>query len=240
MCLSSATGLGSALWEHVREKLSYISSSYQLKMASGLEMGLYDFTSQHWQPIWPRSKLALCKSLWVYMYMNLTVFRRPISLVSIHSCSYCFSDSCSIGYPGPWEEGFDGDKPFRAEFSKVFHSLHAHCPTVGLCIYSQRRMLLLWLRNIVIYDYSRMSLGVILLVCSFSKTVVLGFTLGYPCSISGGFYLMECALNTIRYFHKLCATIVLAHPGGRSPLQVTVFMDRLVLDFSFGSIESIF
>jgi hypothetical protein len=55
-----------------------------------------------------------------------------------------------------------------------------------------------------VYEYSRMSLGIFLLLCSFSKIVVFGFTLGpwpsewllgHISSVRHGFHLMERALS---------------------------------------------
>ena len=60
------------------------------------------------------------------------------------------------------------------------------------------------------YKYSRMSLGIILFLCPFRRTVLFGFplgpwaiqsqVLGDPKSIGYGFHLMQWALSPIRYW----------------------------------------
>lgn len=63
-------------------------------------------------------------------------------------------------------------------------SLSTHCPIVGLCVSShilKRKLLRWWLCEALAYGYSRMLLGVVSLLWSFSKTL-LGFTLS-PCPI---------------------------------------------------------
>ena len=46
---------------------------------------------------------------------------------SIPSGSYNLSVSSPMEFPEPYEEGFDRDIMFRAECSKVLHSLHTGC-----------------------------------------------------------------------------------------------------------------
>lgn len=98
---------------------------------------------------------------------------RPLWL--LHS-----SASSSSGFPGPWEEGFDGDILFRAEHSKVSCPLHTVRLWVSVLvpICCKRKLLQWWLRKPLIYEYSRMSPWVHLLLCSFHRTVVFGFILG--------------------------------------------------------------
>lgn len=77
-------------------------------------------------------------------------------------------------------EGIDRD-PFSTESSKVSYSIFTLCPVVAVSICSyllQKETSLMLVDKTLFYEYSRMSLGVIILLCSFSRTVVFGFTLG--------------------------------------------------------------
>jgi hypothetical protein len=116
------------------------------------------------------------------------------------------------GFSEPWVEGCDRDIPFRAECSKVSHSLHIIWLWVSIFIpiYCRRKLLWWWLSKTLIYEYSRMSLGVTLLLCSFSRMVVLGIppgpwdsqcqVFGHLSSIWNGLYLVEWVLNQFRYW----------------------------------------
>jgi hypothetical protein len=80
----------------------------------------------------------------------------------------------------------------------------------------------------LIYKYGRMSLGAILLVGSFSRTVMFSFPIGpwpiwsrvliHPSVVRSGFDLMEWALTyqiLFGYSYKLCAIITPAELAGR-------------------------
>ena len=105
---------------------------------------------------------AHCQSLWIHLCVS-SVFRRPCFLVSsIPSGSYNLSTSSSPGFPELWWEGFDGDIPFRTECSKVSHCLPNVWLSVSLIvpICCTRKLLWWWMNKALIYEYSRMSLGV--------------------------------------------------------------------------------
>lgn len=99
---------------------------------------------------------------------------------------------------------------------------------VGLCIYLSKAQT---------YEYCTVSLEVILLLRSFSITVVFGFPLA-PWLILSVVFCPEqcpgCALSyrvglkpkqiCFDYFCELCATIALAHLTGSSPLLVFPFL----------------
>ena len=46
-------------------------------------------------------------------------------------------------------------------------------------VYCSKKLLSWWMRKTLLYGYSRMPLGVMLLLCSFSRTIVFGFSLDY-------------------------------------------------------------
>lgn len=81
----------------------------------------------------------------------------------------------------------------------------------------RKKLLWLWLGKKLTYEYSRMSLVIILLIHSLCRTEVLVFplsVLGQPSSIRYGLHLMEWALSQIKlvdYSHRLCDTIALAY-----------------------------
>lgn len=55
---------------------------------------------------------------------------------SPQSGSHTLPTSSSSGFPEPCREGIDGDIPFKAECSKLSHSLHNEYMAVGLCMCS--------------------------------------------------------------------------------------------------------
>lgn len=77
----------------------------------------------------------------------------------------------------PWEEEFDSNFLLRAEHSSLLSFVH--WAVVGLCInyhiVQKKRLLWLWLRNAIIYEYEHMNLRNSLLLCPFSKIVVFSF-----------------------------------------------------------------
>ena len=115
-------------------------SGYQLEIVSGIGIGLV--STSPLSTGFP-SGLDLC-GLSAHCYslcefisaVALLCLEDLVSLVSsIPSGSYNLSASSSSGVPEPRGEEFDGDIPFRAECSKVAHSLYivqlwasASCP----------------------------------------------------------------------------------------------------------------
>lgn len=116
---------------------------------------------------------SLCGIFWLELLQALCPWHSLCELLcaSTLSDSYNLSAFSSTYIPEPQGEGFDKGTPFRAECSKVLHSLliAVHC----------KRKLLWWgLSEGLIYGCSGMSLGVIWLLRSFSRTVVADFPQG--------------------------------------------------------------
>jgi hypothetical protein len=111
--------------ETLLEKKIASISSYQLDIASGLGMGVFVyFPFQHWDSIWFRPVQTLCmlpQSLWVHMCISPTVSRWPCFLSVFHPHWLLQPLYLSHTVPESWV--FDGDIPYRAECSKVSHSL---------------------------------------------------------------------------------------------------------------------
>lgn len=85
----------------------------------------------------------------------------------------------------PWGERFDKDILFSAECSKSFHSLHI----VQQCHLLQEEA---WgLCGMPICVHSTVSLGIILLCCSFSRIIVLCFPL-WPETSTVSNYFYQC------------------------------------------------
>lgn len=117
---------------------------------------------------------------WVHTCIDHADLEELVLLVpSVLSGSYTLLRPRPQGSLGP-EEGFDGDILFRAEHSKVSCPLHTVRLWVSVLvpICCKRKLLQWWLRKPLIYEYSRMSPWVHLLLCSFHRTVVFGFILG--------------------------------------------------------------
>lgn len=99
------------------------------------------------------------------------------------------------------------DITFRAESSKVSHSLHNIyvCVSVIITIYLKKKLLLWGMRHVLAYGYKNMLLGVIVLLCFASRWIAGGFlleTMTYQVtgswsfrSVRFGFHLMEWVLN---------------------------------------------
>lgn len=164
------------------EKNSFsFASGYQLEIASGLWMGAnVHVYSQDWGP----HMTWTCKG---------PVHAAPVSLSSssVVSRSSCFfgvfhshwllQSFCLIFYRV--------HGAFRRYFMKTFH-LGISVPrsltvwtlfswvSVFAPIYSRVNLFWWWLKKTLIYEYSRVLLGVILLLCSFSNIAVFGFSLG--------------------------------------------------------------
>jgi hypothetical protein len=118
---------------------------------------------------------------------------------SIHSGFYALSASSSTGFPELRKEGFDGDVPFRSEWSKVSNSLNNVWLWISFFVpICCKRKLLWWWLNSLIYKYSRISVRIIL---SLFFCIMFDFILGswdiwslvlrYPNRVGYGFYLME-------------------------------------------------
>lgn len=110
--------------------------SYQLKLVSGLGMGLCLLPSQSWA-VWLRpvracasSSLGSCDPVLLCLEGFLGVFR-PYWLHSL-------SASSSTEFPEPRADGFGGDGLFRTECSLASHPLH--CPALGfyICFHHRR------------------------------------------------------------------------------------------------------
>lgn len=85
--------------------------------------------------------------------------------------SYNLSAFSSTYIPKPQGEGFDKDTPFRAECSKALHSLL-------ITVYCKRKLPWWGLSEGLVYGCSAMSLGVVWLLRSCSRTAVADFPQG--------------------------------------------------------------
>ena len=98
----------------------------------------------------PWRSCALPQSLWVHIHRNPVDLETFVFFVSSPpSRYYNLSAYSSKGFPEPWGEEFDGDIPFRAEFSDVSGSLHRVWLWVSVFvpIYSRRKFLWWWLMS---------------------------------------------------------------------------------------------
>lgn len=123
----------------------------------------------------PCRTCACCHSLWEFIHVPAMVCLKCLDFLvfSISFGSYPIFTSFSRESPKSWGKGFDGDILFRAECFKFFHTLHI----VWLWIYGflqyccRRKLLRWWVSKEGIHEHSRMSIGVILLLHSFIRTV---------------------------------------------------------------------
>lgn len=89
----------------------------------------------------------------------------PFSTAYALSASFSTVSLSSVGR-------FDGEHPFRSL------TLHIVCLWISVCVPTcLRRWLLWWPSKTLVYEYSRMSLGLVLLLSSFIRRVVVVF----PC-----------------------------------------------------------
>lgn len=159
--------------------------------------------------------------LWVHMCADHFDVQGLVSLVwYVTSNPYTLSASFSKGSE-LWGEGFDWDILFRDGCSMVSHSLPIVWLWVSVLVHFfwLRKLFWWWLTKVLITEYNRMSLGVMLLLCSFSRTLVFlilfyfifcSRSLGFLVSGSWifknlvtqvyGFHLMKWALIQIRYW----------------------------------------
>lgn len=119
------------------------------------------------------------------------------------------SHSLSTGFPEPWENGFGGVILFMTACSTVSHSLPVIWMwiSVSVPLYCRKKILWWWSNKVLIYEFNRMSLWVILLPGSFCTTVVSGFTnttrllcylvsgFGHPSSAGYRLHFMEWVLS---------------------------------------------
>lgn len=124
-------------------------------------------TSQHWDPICLGPAQALCGLLCLNSHVCQSCCICKTFLVSSISGIH----TLCLFHTVPWT--LRRGVPFRTVHSKV--SLSAHCPVVGLCVISH----LLQEKALVMAEWDTVaitiSLGVILLLCSFSKTKLFRF-----------------------------------------------------------------
>lgn len=162
-------------WDFIREN----SSGCQLEAASGLGIAVcIHFPSQCWNPSWCRPMQGLChlpQSVSSYVHWSSRFQKSVFSQWSPSPLALHFL--CLLFWKSPWPrgEGFGGGIPFMTEISKL--SLSTHWLWVSAPICYRRKHLWWWLSKAHIYEYSRTSLGVILLLCPFSGTVVFSFPL---------------------------------------------------------------
>jgi hypothetical protein len=116
--------------------------------------------------------------------------------------------------------------------------LHAvHCREKGLWW---------WLSKTLTYEYRRMLLGVIILLLSINRTVVIGFSprsLTYQVSASLApkqcwicvSFISLSGLNSdqvvVGYSHNFCAPVAPAYDAVRSPSQIQEFVPGLLFTF---------
>lgn len=128
-------------------------------------------------------------------------------------------------------------------------SLSAFCPVVDLCVCSylqQEEASLMKAEKILIYEYRRKPLEIILFQCSLSRTVVFDFFPWVHVKSSFRFWAIQevSGMNSIYgrnlnsnqialcYSHKFCATITAANLAGSSPLWTTGFVAGIVIFIS--------
>lgn len=132
----------------------------ELQTVESCHVGPGNWTRVLWKS--SSGKAASALNLWAIS----PVPKRPWFLDVLHPL-WLLHSFCLVfdSFPEPWVNGFDGDTPFRANCSKVWsHSLHNFWQWVSVFvpICCKRKLLWWWLSKVLIYEYSRMSLGVIL------------------------------------------------------------------------------
>lgn len=170
--------------------------------------------------------------LWVHFCFAQADLEGLVLLGVLHPLwlLHSFHLPSSAGFHEPRGEGSDSSIPFRAEGSRVPHSLHTECLAVGLCISSH----LLQeeaspMSKTLIYECSWMPLEVIFL-CIFLRTVIFGFILGL---VSGSWSPKQCWVRVPSHglslqsnqvlagcSHKLCAPIALVYLATRTLLFI--------------------
>jgi hypothetical protein len=134
-----------------------------------------------WDPC--KAPCMLPQSLRAHTFLGPAVFRCLVELVSSNSSdSYTVSASSSTGFLESWGQGFGWDSPVRTEWFKGSLSYFLLIVQLWVCVfvpvYCKRKLLWWWLSKTLTYEFSRILLGVILLPCSFSRTVEFGLLVG--------------------------------------------------------------
>jgi hypothetical protein len=141
------------------------------------------FSSPCWELGWLKLGKVLCRlsqSLNSYVYLPFCVQKTlfpwsQLPPLALNSSLTFFSTLA----PEPKCEGSDVDIPFKAEWSKFSHYLHIVQLQVSVLITIYCKKDLFW-RGVIhslIYEYSNLSLGVFLLLWSFSIIIVVSFHL---------------------------------------------------------------
>lgn len=148
-------------------------ASYQLEIGSelGIEACVY-LSAPGLHPVQTLSspeRTPFSVSFYVYQ----TCF--PDELYPSGSYTLCTS---SVEVPEPSREGFDGDLPSRAECFPLSLCTLSVCGLLIRSIGYRKEFLSWWLSKALICAYSGVSFGFLLLLGSFSRTVVVGFPLG--------------------------------------------------------------
>lgn len=175
------------------EKTTFsLAISCQLEMASWLGMEiLFPFflpvliTSLAWRCAGP---IHVATSLWVHSYCQLCQFYcvwKTVSLVSSALSGSCNLSASSFTYAcQPWDEGLGEDIPLGTGCSKVSHSLYIVqlWLSIFVPIYYSKKSLWWWLNKTLVYGYSRMSWGFILLLF-LQQNHIIWFTPRHICSL---------------------------------------------------------
>lgn len=101
----------------------------------------------------------------------MTLYRcvNPVILSPFPTCSNTCSASSSTDFPEPWGEGFLGYVSFSR--SLTLCTLTSCESLYFYFIYCRKKPLFWWLSKTLIYEYSKVVLGVILLLSSFSRAL---------------------------------------------------------------------
>ena len=123
------------------------------------------------------SRHRLSEFIWVPALLCLEGLNSLVS--SISSSFHPLSASFSTGFLEPGWKGLVENTPFMDDCSDVSHSLLIVYlwVTTLFPIYSRRKLFWRWLNKTKFYTYSRMSLEVILLLCSLNRTKMFDFFL---------------------------------------------------------------
>ena len=148
--------------------------------------------SQCWDPFWLEPVQILCMVLQSLKFISVC---REDSISLGHSSFLAFLPQGSLNLE---RKGLMKVSHLGLCF-KVFHSLIVHLWVSVISIYYKKQLLWWGLNNILICEYSNMSLGVILLLCSFCRIIVFPLgpwlvqsqVLGHFSDVSNGFHLME-------------------------------------------------
>lgn len=127
----------------------------------------------------------LPQALWVYTSNSLTVFRGRRFLDS--SIILALKIFCVLFCVNPWalRKGIDDGTPFKTKYSRVPHCRsHQHIAWLWssalILVCCKKRLLWRGLGEMLVSRCSSVSAGVILLLCSFSKIMVVDFAPSLP------------------------------------------------------------